>query len=373
MLDQDNVTDKRHMPNICVFKDPIEAVSAIAVPWIKTCKDTHKKCRQLENPPLPSRVLDVGVDGDEIVLKESHDLEGAYTILSHCWGKNGTMTTTPLTLASRTRGIRYSDLPPTFQHAVIVTRVLGIRYVWIDSLCIIQGQESAEDWQSESGKMMEYYKNAHATIGALESEDSSIGFLHPRDGKTAKLSATENLFVRPFRKEWRQIYESSMLESRAWCLQERLLSTRIIQFTNTELLWECQTNAQRESYLVVDDTALIFASAQDSNQNKMKRALANLDVNPFNVGGALAVWHGLVQQYSRRDLTFASDMLRAISGIANELQSRTGFTYLHGLWKEDFRRGLLWQPGQLPGVKRPGIKAKLDFGSKPYKALTIHI
>ena len=103
--------------------------------------------------PLPSRVLDVHIDGEDTVLKNSHDLEEAYTILTHCWGNNGTMITASRNFASWIKGIIIWYAASSFQDAVTVTRLLGIPYLWINFLCIIQGQELAQDSQDESRKI----------------------------------------------------------------------------------------------------------------------------------------------------------------------------------------------------------------------------
>ena len=87
-----------------------------------------------------------------------------YIALSHCWGKNPIVRTTTSTLAQRKQGIEISLLPPTFRDAIIIARRLDVRYLWIDSLCIIQDDEL--DWQTESAKMSTIYQHALLTISA---------------------------------------------------------------------------------------------------------------------------------------------------------------------------------------------------------------
>jgi len=125
---------------------------------------------------LPTRVLDVGVEG------RSHDIklitlgteEVKYIALSHCWGDSRSiLTTTKLTLKPRQQNIEFNDLPRTFQDAVQITRALDVRYLWIDSLCIVQDDE--DDWQVESGRMAEIYLGSYLTVAATGSADSSGG------------------------------------------------------------------------------------------------------------------------------------------------------------------------------------------------------
>jgi hypothetical protein len=85
-------------------------------------------------------------------------------------------------------------LPRTFQDAVLVTRRLGVKYLWIDSLCIIQ--DDVEDWQTESGKMADIYSDAYLVIGANRSADCNGGFLDPQDrtlSESRNIAMIENL------------------------------------------------------------------------------------------------------------------------------------------------------------------------------------
>ncbi|KAH9213676.1 hypothetical protein DL95DRAFT_410052 [Leptodontidium sp. 2 PMI_412] len=111
-----------------ILEDPAaEAVVSVALPWISDFEDEN----------LPTRVLDVGKDGNDVVLRESKDLSGNYTVLRHCWGTERTLTTTVATISHHMDKISYKNLPATFLDAVRITRLLGVRYLWIDSLCII--------------------------------------------------------------------------------------------------------------------------------------------------------------------------------------------------------------------------------------------
>lgn len=90
------------------------------------------------------------------------------------------MAATHLTLSTRENGIRYDNLPKTFRDVVKVTRQLGIQFLLINSLCIIQNPMNPMDWLTESSKILEYYRDAYVTISALDSEDSFAGFLYLR-------------------------------------------------------------------------------------------------------------------------------------------------------------------------------------------------
>ncbi|RYP04004.1 hypothetical protein DL765_010345 [Monosporascus sp. GIB2] len=139
--------------------------------WLKICEQTHDECRKAicgtqveeDNPPeLPTRVLDVGrIGAKDLILKETNGLRGKFCALSYCWGPCtvDTLMTTESNLEKHRSKIEYDALPKTLQDTVKVTREIGIRYLWIDRLCIVQ--DSKEDWDAESKRMDSVYQNAH--------------------------------------------------------------------------------------------------------------------------------------------------------------------------------------------------------------------
>ncbi|PMD42866.1 HET-domain-containing protein [Hyaloscypha variabilis F] len=137
--------------------------------WLKTCLSTHPRC-SLKESLLPTRVLDLGDRHDtRLSLRRSTGEHGQWLTLSHCWGSSNTAITTTSNFKARCNEIQIANLPATFRDAVKITRELGYRYLWIDSLCIIQ--DSVSDWQMESVKMAEIYANAVLNI----STDASGG------------------------------------------------------------------------------------------------------------------------------------------------------------------------------------------------------
>ncbi|KAF5675368.1 heterokaryon incompatibility protein [Fusarium circinatum] len=145
--------------------------------WMRECVQNHSLCQSDGEEPLPKRVVDVGPqDGSRApALYVSQGEIEPYAALSHCWGKSNLLRTTTATLASRTQGIECSELSTTFQEAILVTRDLGLRYLWIDSLCIVQ--DDAADWQEQAMRMGDIYTSACVTISATGSSDGSGGLL----------------------------------------------------------------------------------------------------------------------------------------------------------------------------------------------------
>jgi hypothetical protein len=139
---------------------------------------SHSGCKRVNQAgtDLPARVLDVGLDeaSDVRLYIPAEAEQGRYATLSHCWGgKTPTMTTTQ-NLATHLQRIPL-PLPQSFMDAVRVSRLLGIRYLWIDSLCILQ--DSSEDWALHAPQMAVVYGNSCVTISADAAEDSTEGFL----------------------------------------------------------------------------------------------------------------------------------------------------------------------------------------------------
>ncbi|RTE83180.1 hypothetical protein BHE90_002251 [Fusarium euwallaceae] len=156
--------------------------SRLAARWLQICVAEHPTCTSYcgsDLPPLPTRVIDVGTKGStEGRLLISRGRRALYVALSHCWGSSPIFTMTSKNIAELQTKVQFSDLPLTFQHAIEVTRDLGVHYIWIDSLCIIQ--DSAEDWDIESSRMRDVYRNSICTIAAARAKDGSGAHSRPQ-------------------------------------------------------------------------------------------------------------------------------------------------------------------------------------------------
>jgi hypothetical protein len=301
------------------------------------CLEHHPNCHQNETP-LPTHVLDLS--GSDPVLVNGQRRSSNYVALSHCWGKVPTLTTTLATLHERQRGIPMSIMPASFRDVVVITKKLGAKYLWIDSLCIVQ--DSIDDWRTESTKMQDYYRKAYVTVSALDAPNSHYGILHPRNRKVVRLSSEANLYLRPQLPRQDDVFKRAVLNTRAWTLQERLLSTRVLHFSKDEILWECSSCSGKESSTLqqrgkIDPSTVIVSEGGD-----FKRTLSLLSGKTDSAkSDAMTTWYRLVTQYSRRALTEPNDKLPAIAGIAAAMQKISQYTYIAGIWKEDLR-GLLW-------------------------------
>ncbi|CZR68464.1 uncharacterized protein PAC_18363 [Phialocephala subalpina] len=297
---------------------------------------------------LPLRVLDVGTGGQTISLLETHSDCGLYTTLSHCWGKTLFITTTTATLPTRMEGIQLSDLPRTFLEAVMITRLIGLRYLWIDSLCIIQ--DSTTDWETQSSLMGDIFSNSYVTIAAAGASDSSHGCLMEclPDRQTVEFTCSigeapkVQLFVgrhmEPeeapgFHGDLPQHLLSMPLCTRGWTMQELMLSPRILYFTGDDVFWECRQGLQ--CHCPVRHVWNLSSIKSTLIGHKTRFSYKEPEL-------CFKEWRELVENYSQRFLTKQTDVLPALSGIARRHQSLHNSPYLAGLWEIDLLVDLFW-------------------------------
>lgn len=151
--------------------------------WFHDCKQNHEKCRS-EDQSLPTRIVQIMDSPRSPVLRllESSSLHDRYVALSYRWLPESPFKLTKSNHAAYLMEIPWSTLPSIFHDAVAVCASLGIQYLWIDSLCILQ--DSPQDWQIESSRMSDVYRNAELVVGASlpASADEKSQFLGPRQG-----------------------------------------------------------------------------------------------------------------------------------------------------------------------------------------------
>lgn len=372
------------------------------------CAGSHELCQsQRSDSFLPTRLINLqpGWEGLDVRLEDNHFVPSGsfYTTLSYCWGSHipGCITTVETLAQNKTR-IPWDNLPLMFQDAAAFTLSLGVKYLWIDSICIIQGDE--EDWQREAGKMYAVYKNSYLTLAALVGHDSTCGLrnmsVKQNSVLLAELRIAETKYPLYMRRSHyldsvtrENIKESSAdirswypLLSRAWAYQERTVSARVIFFTESEMIFQCLKNADCECGATQEyfrgnaaqlsktdiflksrtqswatrsfegnrsaENKLLHMSAISSLITTMKHLPSILSEDNTRADGrrararqAAVTWrHHVVCEYSVLAITMPRDRLPAVGAIAEQFHRvRVGEVYLAGLWSGSLLDDLLWR------------------------------
>lgn len=336
--------------NITILPD--DTASSASISWAKhqisKCCTNHACFPELTSSRLPTRVLDISGQSKDVVKLVITSREiASYICLSHCWGdQNSMVRTTKNTVKEHIKGIQISKLPVTFRDAVDISRRLGIKYLWIDSLCIIQ--DSKEDWHIESTQMADIYENSYVTIAATASNNGQGGCYRTTSEmeKDQEIELESDVYEparlylrKPLRHfdlhvdihRNKQGSDFPLLE-RAWVLQERLLSPRTLHFCNREIVFECRETMQCQC-----GEADIQANVK---ADFIRMLHSGPTIGPTN---AHIGWWTVVQRYTRLGLSFDKDRLIALSGVARRMMGQQENDYMAGIWKSSFPEGLLWR------------------------------
>lgn len=363
-----------------VEQDPLSnATLGLVKDWLATCS-SHAFCRAQVPQPLPKRLVTVRSDG-RLVLTEHLDEIGHYLALSHCWGSvDTTFSTTSENFAQRaSTGFQSSEMPRNFRHAIEFMRRLGYDYIWIDSLCILQDDQ--EDWACEASKMAQYYNRALLTLAVADAMTCHVGFLYDRKHHTSPGIGGEDQHYYCFRDVLQDEFALNLkaaINQRAWTLQERLVSPRVVSFTREQLLWYCREGEWAEGYVhntwrSHDEAKLGWQKAGYQIDREVSNAYwrsrsSDPHYQPyFDPDFVAEIWYKCISEYTTRFLSRPSDKLAAVAGLAeNYAEPETG-QYLAGLWEYDFFRGLAWDRVRLS--KQNDSEASLYIVEKAKRAI----
>ncbi|KAI0481908.1 heterokaryon incompatibility protein-domain-containing protein [Xylaria cf. heliscus] len=303
--------------------------------WIRFCEENHTCCPR-DDPVLPARLVKVTEDCVRVV--DTQGKRGRYTTLSHRWGSNETFILTRLNTILMADHINWDSIPNTYQEAIEITRLLGIKYIWIDTLCIVQ--DDAEDWKREAGKMKSVYGSSYLNIAAIQAKDSYGGlFMSSNLGTeypTYNVPEEPEILIRPqphlthrhFGSNYYSMSDSPLMP-RGWVLQERILSPRVVYYDADEIKWECEAaiDCQCGGMVVIANFKLDYHASLKRNGNPL----------PYQ-------WMRISEKYSSLKFTYDSDRLVALSGLAEQgVQSGKGGKYLAGLWERSLEHQLCWE------------------------------
>ncbi|KAK4507180.1 hypothetical protein PRZ48_000914 [Zasmidium cellare] len=324
--------------------------------WLQGLAIDHRQ----ESTWLPTRVLDVSGDDHGIIRvigREEIDATSnpRYVALSHCWGSLEFATYDATTQNDFHRGFPVSALPRTFRDAIDFTRRLKVRYLWVDSLCILQG--NAEDWNKEAPTMCRVYMSAYITLAAIPSWGAMEGIYREHeplpfsrcllDGNRLEKNNDKpglmSFCARPFKVVEdadlaRNEIGWSKWRTRGWTLQEALLSPRIVYLTSTSVVFEAKdvNGGQTVGERIIPEHLSGWLSSEDSR----KKYEPTQDWQ--------RTWWDWVGEFTHRQLTKSSDRAMAILGLAQYMSACTAFQtpqhcrYLAGLWESNMVAELLW-------------------------------
>ncbi|KAI8314842.1 hypothetical protein K4K61_003860 [Colletotrichum sp. SAR11_59] len=321
--------------------------------WVSRCANDHPNCKRRHGSLdfIPTRVLDVGTEKTwppkyvKLVDTKEMGVKGPYMTLSHCWGKGKFVQLTEKDMEEfTTTGIPWETAPHgqdicgnvNFAQALKITWLLKQRYIWIDSVCIIQ--DSKDDWNVESKLMHKVYRNSFCAS--------------PRFGGRSWRILPSDL--------WDQDLLGCHLYTRGWVFQERMLSPRLIQFGQQQIFWDCATKSACE---ILPDglPASLDTRAGVDRYWRQRLQDAAITVRPLvdtSEGSLEKFWESAVRTYTACNLTKSSDRNPAIWGVAKLVRDALGEEYAYGLWSTRIEEQLAWR------VTDPGMSSYPDVSNE---------
>lgn len=334
--------------------------------WMYLCSQ-DEYCKPLTPGVLPTRVILIE-PGQMIRISPGSDRIAEYAVLSHCWGSPGPdLYTTSSNLETHSLSIDTTLLPCSFQDAITMAQLLGYKYLWIDALCIIQ--DDPNDWKREAEKMADYYYHSSIMLSAARASSCDDGFLQVRDHLHSPVFGTKEPFcLRPAWYSERDLQEAA-INTRAWVMQERFLAPRMLHFLKKEIVFECGRGCRFEGYFqrnlpdsLGEDRLSRRTLGHMLEEEQMYEAKRKQFPGSSNweepTGRPTYEWCLILEEYTRRLLTYSSDNLSAIAGLARKFRKPRFGPYLCGLWESGLFHQMCWY--------RPGSNSCLERNA-PFK------
>lgn len=335
----------------------------LAAKWLRDCVgghlDIHGGSRQCKPPHTswqPKRLIDLNQPDDILRLycREIETTNPSYASLSHCWGQQPFYTLTTQNIDNiMAEKVSLSILPPSFQHAITICRRLKIKYLWIDSLCILQeGEGSTEDWLLHASEMALVYQSCVLNIAISYAGnpfggafvDRVPGRLQPchvywsGEVKGSKITQKPGIYMITFSGDYDTPSEE-ILAFRGWVYQERFLSPRVLYFSRDRICWECPTRRVANEY---------FPDRFPNHLDTYYKRPFSLPQTLASRGDVASVgwqWLGIVQSYTQCALSFpGKDKLAAVGGIGRVYGALLSHDYFAGIFQANLPWGLLWYP-----------------------------
>ncbi|KDR74932.1 hypothetical protein GALMADRAFT_249859 [Galerina marginata CBS 339.88] len=339
-----------HVPGRNLYVDiGTQDALSLAQKLMNDCIHNHKDCPSPLNPPplLPSRVIDCSdPDHPHLHITGDHECDH-YVVLSYVWGENIPNKLTTYNLEANKREIPIKDQPQTVRDAILTTHRLGLRYLWIDSLCIIQ-EADEDDKERELQRMRSYYKDSHVAIIAASASNVSAGFLQTRKD-TLGVTSLALPYVIPNGKSLGVVYLSSWMarmskyeperepiHNRGWCMQEYFLSPRALIFATHTLQYHCQNGTRN---IAGADNAHWTSSEREPVRSRDLPKAPKTSKEKQKIQQA---WKLTIENYTKRKISYPNDKLVAFASLAEEFYDSVQTPYYAGLWESTLLFDLLW-------------------------------
>ncbi|KAH7112428.1 heterokaryon incompatibility protein-domain-containing protein [Dactylonectria macrodidyma] len=331
--------------------------------WLNHCQE-HHNCKTMPGV-MPTRLIEITGTPETISLRLRQTEEVGrvpFAALSYCWGGEQPMKCLSSNIVSYGTAIPFEKQPPTIKDAAKVCQGMGLQYLWIDALCIIQ--DDSNDKSVEIAKMPSIYGSATVTIAAARSSSATEGFLGerfpgPRGGAIVSYRCMDGELgsITLVKLDDGGFESVEPIDERGWTLQERLLSSRIIEFGSRQTRWICpeirSSGFSLEGFTDGWKRDVNFSSKRKTEAldlENIRTAKSTIDFygrprdSKFQEYlNSMEHWETICETFTERALTLSSDRVLAISGIAQIFARLSGDQYIAGLWKSCFHSGLLWK------------------------------
>ncbi|KAI0122438.1 HET-domain-containing protein [Daldinia grandis] len=329
---------------------------------LEHCRTSHPQCQPSGPTPLPTRLLRIrgsNISFPEIRLVDmgKGSRKELYAALSYCWGGPQ-----PLELTKENLDFLLNNdldsvcLPQTIKDAILVTHSLGLSYLWIDALCIIQNDP--EDKKKEISQMCNIYQNSFVTIAAATSTSVHESFLNNAaifntrhatctvpftdpSKEACDLKSLNSFTVSPVHAHKTDVFP---LNKRGWTFQEALLPPRLLVFGDLEPFIRCRTkNVMKKSWSSIDyELSAVYPRRIIDSIASSQAHEDGLFVD--TKGGDLDnIWREIVEQYTLRQLGYYTDRPLAISGVVDFLSNTFRDKCHFGVWESSPITGLIWK------------------------------
>jgi hypothetical protein len=318
---------------------------SLARRYLEDCCASHDCCKPTQGiipNTIPNLKL-IDCTSEQVVLGPDGS---RYAALSYVWGRR--------TKLFKLR--RKPSFPQTIKDAILVTQQLGLKYLWVDAYCV--EQKNPEMLRQQLQQMVQIYSQAEITIIASASSHSSDGLIGVSVERSVPEFMIDGLYLAEYRADHWNVVKLGPWASRGWTFQEGLYSRRRLFFTPKEMLFDCVCDSKRESRLNADERLKTF--------NHFTTDQRMVPPQQWHSSIATTAIYKLIEEYSRRELSFPTDILRAFAGLCNSFEHLKPPVYHHwgvplllesSSYFSSFLRGLLWTCGDASDQKesrRPG-------------------